>query len=574
MKDTLKKFLIKITPILIINFIFIGLHMYLLTLSPKILGQIIDYLYDQVSNYELIITSIKHLLIVSLLIIITRVVWKACVQAISRGFEKHLKCSIFNRFLEIKLDSIQNIKNGEIMSYLTKDIGELRRFGYSIANQLVRLVFTFLIAIYTMKNVNPLLTILVMIPLLITISITMVLKNYIEKSFRTSQEYFTSLSEYVQESTDAIRTTKAYAAEDYQTEEFIEKNRNLMKANIKVDMYQALLYTSIFICFGICYSITLIYGSHLVLNGIITVGALVAFAGYLELFINPMMWLPRIINRIKRAQVSYERLDKLFKLETEKLIELPEPNKISGDIEFKNFTFHYPSFTEEVLKDINLKIPENSTLGIIGTIGSGKTTLVNSILRLYDIENGKIFIGGKDINDLEVSKLRTSICFITQENFLFSNTIKNNVTLFQNETFKDNEVIDSITRAEFKEDIDKLSDGINTVIGDRGIDLSGGQKQRVVLSRSFLNKSNILIFDDTFSALDNKTEEKLLKQIKELKENKTCIIISNRISDIKDADNIIVLDDGKIVESGTHKMLLKNKKLYHNFYMQQSSKED
>ena len=198
---------------------------------------------------------------------------------------------------------------------------------------------------------------------------------------------------------------------------------------------------------------------------------------------------------------------------------------------------------------------------------------MNLLLKLYPVPNGKITIGGKDINDIPIEILRKSICYITQDNFLFSTTIKENVRLFKEE-FEEEEIKESVKNAMIHEDIEKMQNGIDTIIGERGIDLSGGQKQRLVISRAFLLKSNIIIYDDSFSALDNKTEEKVLKNVKELSKGKTCIIISNRISDIKDANKIIVLDAGQIIEQGTHEQLINQNGLYNKFYIQQSSKEE
>lgn len=213
------------------------------------------------------------------------------------------------------------------------------------------------------------------------------------------------------------------------------------------------------------------------------------------------------------------------------------------------------------------------TLGIIGTIGSGKTTLANLLLRLYPVPNGKILIDGKDINDIPVTDLRKSICYITQDNFLFSTTLKENISIFK-EGYKDEEIEDSTRKSMIYNEINEMKDGLNTVIGERGVDLSGGQKQRVAISRAFLLRSNIVIFDDAFSALDNRTEEKVIKNVEKLCKGKTCIIISNRISDIKNADEIIVLEEGKIIEKGTHEELINDNGLYKKFYNQQSSKEE
>lgn len=261
-------------------------------------------------------------------------------------------------------------------------------------------------------------------------------------------------------------------------------------------------------------------------------------------------------------------------LEKEKILMLDEgkDNLISGDIEIKDLTFNYPSNIELALNNINIKIEEGKTLGIIGTIGSGKTTLANLLLRLYPVPKGKIIIGGKDINDIQLTDLRKSICYITQDNFLFSTTVKENISIFK-EGYDNDEIENSTKKAMIYDEIKEMKEGLNTVIGERGIDLSGGQKQRVAISRAFLLRSNIVIFDDTFSALDNKTEEKVMKNVEELCKGKTCIIISNRISDIKNADQIIVLEEGNIVQKGLHEELIGEEGLYKKFYNQQSSKE-
>ena len=563
-----KKLLVPIISIITL----IAINVYLLTYPAKILGKIIDLLYDINLNKSSILNNIKLLIITSILCLIVRVVWKYLLAYTTRFLEKSLRDNLFDHFLKIKLSNIQNIKNGEIMSYFVKDIGELRGFLYRILSHGSRIVFVSIIATSAMKNVNLELTIATICPIIITAIIIIILKQYIEKSFKKSQKYFTSLSEYVQESTDAIRTTKAYSGETNQLKKFIKKNNLLKKSNIAVDIYSTLLSTSVTICLGFCYGITIIYGSNLVLNNKISIGDFVAFNGYIDMFWAPIFWLPGTISKFKKAQISYHRLDNIFSFEREnlKLEGIANKNRINGDIVIQNLKFNYPGNIDCVLDNISIKIKQGETLGIIGTIGSGKTTLMNLLLRLYPIPDNKIFINNEDLNNIDLTTLRSSISYITQDNFLFSTTIKDNISLFR-EGFEDSEIENSTEKSIISEEINNMKNGIHTLIGERGIDLSGGQKQRVVISRAFLNKSNIVIFDDTFSALDNKTERKLLENIKELVKGKTCIIISNRISDIKDADNIIVLDAGKIIEQGTHSKLLKNNKLYTKFYNQQSS---
>ena len=560
----------------LIHFIFIGLNIYLLTIPAKIIGDIVDMLYDIEANKQNIINNIYYLLGICVILLTVRVVWKYTETVISRGFERDIKVKLFERFLKLKLKDIQNIKNGEIMSYFVKDTNEIRSAVYRIISHGARIVYTFIIAIYQMASgVNIYLTIATIIPILIASYLIVKIKNQVEKSFAKAQDRFTELSEYIQESTDSIRTTKAYACEKNQLEDFIKKNRRVKQSDNTVDIYSNLLTTTVNICFGLCYSIALLFGGKLVVDGQITVGELVTFNGYIGLFVGPVSWIPPLIARIKRAQISYKRLNKVFELETEKVNvkEREIQNELEGNIVIKDLTFHYPGVMENALENISIEIKKGETLGIIGTIGSGKTTLMNLLTRLYSIPRGKIEIDGKDINDIPIEVLRENICYITQDNFLFSSTLKDNISLFKEE-YRTEEIKDSTKKAVIYDEISKMPKGIETKIGERGADLSGGQKQRVAISRAFLKNSRILIFDDTFSALDNRTAQTLLENIKQFSGEKTCIIISNKVSDVKDSDKIIVLSNGNIVEKGTHNELIQKHGLYDEFYEQQSIKAE
>lgn len=560
----------------LIHFIFIGLNIYLLTIPAKIIGDIVDMLYDIEANKQNIINNIYYLLGICVVLLTVRVVWKYTETVISRGFERDIKVKLFERFLKLKLKDIQNIKNGEIMSYFVKDTNEIRSAVYRIISHGARIVYTFIIAIYQMASgVNIYLTIATIIPILIASYLIVKIKNQVEKSFARAQDRFTELSEYIQESTDSIRTTKAYACEKNQLEDFIKKNRRVKQSDNTVDIYSNLLTTTVNICFGLCYSIALLFGGKLVVDGQITVGELVTFNGYIGLFVGPVSWIPPLIARIKRAQISYKRLNKVFELDTEKVNvkERKIKNELEGNIVIKDLTFHYPEVMENALENISIEIKKGETLGIIGTIGSGKTTLMNVLTRLYSIPRGKIEIDGKDINDIPIEVLRENICYITQDNFLFSSTLKDNISLFKEE-YRTEEIKDSTKKAVIYDEISKMPKGIETKIGERGADLSGGQKQRVAISRAFLKNSRILIFDDTFSALDNRTAQTLLENIKQFSGEKTCIIISNKVSDVKDSDKIIVLSNGSVVEKGTHDELIQKHGLYNEFYEQQSTKAE
>ncbi len=570
--DAIKKYKIQI----ILHAIFIGIHIYILTIPPKLIGNMIDLLYNLEENKQAILNITYQLLGICILFFVVRFSWKSLENYVVRGTEKDINIKLFQRFLKLKLQNIQNIKNGEIMSYFVKDVNEIRAAIYRIMTYGSRIIFTFIIAIYQMASgVNINLTIAVMLPIIVATYLVIKIKKYVETSFKKSQDKFTELSEYIQESTDSIRTTKAYACEGEQLKEFIRKNRIVRQSNNAVDVFSNLLSTCTKMCFGICYSISLIYGSKLVLDGKITIGELVAFNGYIGLFVNPVNWIPELIARVKRMQISYKRLDAIFDLEVEKINvkEHIKSDNLNGSIEIRNLTFSYPGSIDTALEDINIEIKVGQTLGIIGTIGSGKTTLMNLLTRLYTVPYGKILIDGKDINEIPIEVLRNNICYVTQDNFLFSTTLRDNISLFKEE-YDDSEIKESTRKAVIYDDIQNMPNGLQTVIGEGGGDLSGGQKQRVAISRAFLKNSRILIFDDTFSALDNKTSEKLIDNIRELTQDKTCIIISNKVSDVKNSDNIIVLDESRIVEQGTHEELMEKNGIYYEFFEQQASREE
>ncbi len=570
--DSLKKYKWQIP----IQIILMGLNIYILTIPAAIIGNIIDLFYDIEANKQIIVNNTYYLLVICIVYLLNRLIWKYLETYISRGVERDIKSKLFQRFLKLKLQNIQSIKNGEIMSYFVKDTNEIRSTVYRIISHGARTFFTFIIAIYRMASgVNIYLTFAVMIPIIIASILLVKIKKYVEISFKKAQDKFTEMSEYIQESTDSVRTTKAYSCEGSQLKDFIRKNKLVRQSNNTVDVYSNLLSTCIQICFGMCYAISLLFGAKLVLDGKITVGELVTFNGYIGLFVNPVNWIPQIISRFKRAQIAYERLDKVFKLDVEKSNTKNnlKKEKLEGNIEITDLSFHYPGVLDKALENINIDVRKGKTLGIIGTIGSGKTTLMNLITRLYSIPNGKIKIDGRDINDIPIEVLRNNICYITQDNFLFSTTLKDNICLFKEE-YEEDDIKESTKKAIVYEDIQHMPEGLKTVIGERGGDLSGGQRQRVAISRAFLKNSTILIFDDTFSALDNRTSEKLIENIRELSEEKTCIIISNKVSDVKHSDEIIVLDDGKIIERGIHEELINQKGIYNDFYEQQSTKAD
>lgn len=562
--------------IFLIEIVFLIANVYLVAIPSRIVGNMIDLLYDVESNRQLIINEIIHLVMVCGLYVFVRIVWKSIEVKMEFVLGKHVKDILFAKFLRAKIESIEGIKNGKLMALFVSDSKRVASLTTRILSTFIRLLFNFIIigALIT-KDSNILLAMVVLIPVFVVLIIIYCMRNLVSENDKRAQESFTYLSEFVQESTDSIRTMKAFSGEDVQIKEFSKKNNDVRVNNLKIIKNQNFMSVLVSLGFGISYVITLLWGSKLVIDGAMKVGDLVAFTGYLAVLCMPVYWFPWFLTRIKKVKVAVGRLDEITNLSEEDIKDFShkERGELKGDIQIKDLTYNYPGYIERVLTHINIDIKQGQMLGIIGTVGSGKTTLMNLLMKLYDVERGKIFIDGIDINDIPTQKVRNSICYITQDNFLFSASLKENINLFRDE-YKDTEIEESTKNAMIYEEVSEMQEGIHTIIGEKGIDLSGGQKQRVVLSRAFLNNSNIVIFDDTFSALDNRTEQHVLNNIKKLTKNKTCIIVSNRISDIKDCNQIIVLEQGKIVERGTHEELLKHKDRYYEFFETQAHRSD
>ena len=535
----------------------------------KIIGKIIDLYPNSSEGMHEIIKWFIIFWISIASYFVTRTLYTFFIKKYVYVVEKEIQDAIFSRFLKLKIIEMQKTKNGELMSYLTKYVKDIKNGFKSFILHFLRLIIVLVVLSIYMFQINMKLTGLIFLPIIIDGLLIFVLTERIKKIYDKSQKNYTDLSEFVQESTDSIRTTKSFNGENKKIIEFEEKSKKLKIENINLSKYRMLLYISVQICFAFCYGMTAIYGTRLVIQDTITVGEFIVFNNYILEMIWPLIWLSKLFENIKTVKVAIAKLEDLYQLQIE---ELPKTEHlICGDISIQNLNFSFDNNKkDDILKNINLNIKNGEKLGIIGTIGSGKTTLANILLKLYNINDNQVYIDNKDINEINTSELRDSFCYITQESFLFSSTIRNNVTLFNN-NFSNEEVWKSLESACLDEEVKKMENGIETIIGEKGITLSGGQRQRIAIARAFLYNQNFTIFDDSFSAIDNKTEKVILNNIREYYKDKTCIIISNRISDVKIADKIIVLENGQIVQEGTHKELLAENGLYKTFYNQQSS---
>lgn len=493
----------------------------------------------------------------------------------ARKLECYLREELFKHFQTLPVEFYQMRKTGDLLAYGINDISAIRMtLGPGLAN-ITNSIGMSIIVIFSMsQSINPKLTFYSLVPVPIIIYLMIKIGSMIRKRFTIVQENFAAISDRVQENISGIRVIKAYVQENEEVEKFQILNENMRESNIKMVRASSLLTPMMELCFGFSYMISLLYGSSLVKSNMISLGDFIAFNGYLTMIIRPIRSIGRVINISQRGMASYKRLDSIFKEKSDIVHNMGDPNlvTINGDIEFRNLTFKYKNAEEPVLKNINLKIEKGKTLGIIGDTGSGKTTLVDILLRLYNVNRGMVYIDNRDINDYNLDVLRENIGYVPQDNFLFSASVKDSIN-FSRDVYSDEEIVEATKLSAIYDNIMDFTHGFDTIVGERGVNLSGGQKQRISIARAIIKQPSILIFDDALSAVDTKTEDRILEHFKEIMDGNTGIIIAHRISAIKDADEIVVMNHGEILEQGSHEELIEKRGNYFNIFKDQYKEE-
>ena len=545
-------------------------------LIPQILRKVTDLL-------EAGLLDLKGLLKYSLLILMTgfliaagRYIWRIYIFGTSRKMEHYLRNMFFEHLLTLSPNYYNTHKTGDLMAHATNDINAVRQAsgqGIMMAVDATFLIILSMIMMAKTTNIKLTLVALATLPF-ITVTVNKFGK-VIYKRFTSVQEAFSDLTDTTQENFAGIRVIKSFVQEDLALDEFTRVNEENLDKNLALVKVSGIFHPLVQFVSSLSFLIVIIYGGRLVMLDTITLGDFIAFNNYLGLLIWPMMAVGWVVNVIQRGVASMERLNAILDEKAE-IIDRENPiplNSPRGKIEFRNVEFQYSGTKDSVLKDNNFTIEEGKTLAIVGRTGSGKTTLVNLLLRLYDIEKGEIFLDNINIKDIKIKDLRENIAYVPQDNFLFSTTIKNNIGFAFDEEISDDEAIKAAKAAEVYNNIIEFPNSFNTVLGERGVTLSGGQKQRVSIARALAKDAPILILDDSLSSVDTETEEKILNNLEELANRKTTIIISHRISTIQNADEIIVIDNGHIVERGTHDILVKNDGLYNYLYEKQLLEE-
>ncbi len=487
----------------------------------------------------------------------------------SRKIEYDLRGDLFGHLQKMSLRYFQHARTGDLMSRLTNDLNNVRDvlgpgFMYT-ANTVVAFVYV----VPMMIQINATLTVLAFIPLIVLSFATQRLSKLIHSRSQRVQEKLSDISSAAQENFAGIRVVKSYVREAYEVAKFSDLSRDYVELNMKMVIVRGVLMSSVILTIGLSVATLLWWGGRLVIEGLVTLGDFTAFNFYLAMLIWPMIAIGWVLNIFQRGAASMERLTTLKQTEPE-IRDSPSvmPMSIRGRIEFRHLTFQYDEDGPPVLKDISLVIEPGMTVGIVGPTGSGKSSLVNLIPRLYQPPEGCVFIDGRDIHDIPLRTLRDSIGMVPQDTFLFSETILENILFGVDHTSME-KVLFSSEVAQLRSNVETFPEGYDTVIGERGITLSGGQKQRLAIARAVIREPRILILDDALSSVDTHTEDEILARLKALMNGRTSLMVSHRIQTIQHADRIFVLVEGRLVESGTHKELVASGGIYAAMYRRQ-----
>lgn len=542
-------------------------------IPPKVIGALTDNISSGNATKSYILKSILLILVISTFIAFGRFMWRIYIFGTSRYIEYDIRNNFFNKLQELSTNFFNKNKTGDLMALATNDLNAVRMaLGQGVIMMIDATVLS-AATITIMLTINVKLTLLSLIPLPFVALVSLRFGKQIHKKFLKVQDSFSKLTDLVQENFSGIRIVKSFVQEAKEYEKFEKQNMDYYDANMDFVKIWGLFSPLIELIASLGFAILVGAGGMFVIYNYISLGDFITFNMYLGNLIWPMMAIGWVINVTQRGFASLERIENVMKEKPEIYDKDTEKvSSINGDIFIKNLNFKYPETKKYALKDVNLEIKKGQTLGIIGRTGSSKSTLVNLLVRLYNVEKGQITINGYDINQIPLQVLRENIGFVPQDAFLFSNTVAENINLAMEKLDMD-KIIQSSKDADVYDNIIEFKNKFETVVGERGVTLSGGQKQRISIARALVKEPEILIFDDCLSAVDAKTEVKILENLKRIMKEKTSIIISHRISAVKDADIIAVFDQGTIIQLGKHEELSRCEGLYKSIYEKQLLEE-
>ena len=509
-------------------------------------------------NFDFVLDKICLPMIIVILVIVTgRFLWRICFFGAGAKVEEDLRLRMFDRCKNLSASYYQKNKVGNLMSLFTNDLETVQDcFGWGVM-MLCDALFLGGMSFYKMVALKPLLALFSLIPLACMLVAATVIGNYMEKKWETRQEAFSQLSDFSQENFSGIAVIKAFVKEGKELSAFKKLNKHNEDVNVEFVKASTILNIAITLFIESVVCVILGYGGYLVFAGSFNAGELMEFIGYFNAIIWPVMAISELIGMKSRGQASLRRISELLSASQDvKDRDCAKPlGNARGEIEFKNLTFAYPDSEIPSLKNVSFKIEAGGNVGIVGRTGSGKTTVADLILRTYNVPDGTVFIDGNDVNDVTIESVRKNAAYVPQDNFLFSDTIENNIAFASDEVSFD-VVVRSAKLADVNGNIAEFRDGYKTVLGERGVTVSGGQKQRISIARAMMKNAPVLILDDAVSAVDTETEKKILENLRLTRKGKTTILIAHRISTVKGMDKIIYLEDGAVAAIGTHEELM------------------
>lgn len=544
----------------------------LLLIGPSYAGQIVDKVIKN-GHTELLVPFLLIMAGATLLRSVLRYLFQLDFETVSQRVIFNARQDIYNNFQTFDSEYFDKTRTGDIMTRLTGDIDAVRHFVAWVIYMIIENSLVFILGLAYMFYINATVSLLVVVCTLPTAYLATKLTTAVKPSFKKIRTQFSKLNTVVEENISGNRVVKAFAKEDYEIKKFDKVNLKYKKTNLESAKVWSKFLPPIEFFSGSLGILILLFGGYFVIKGKMTMGELVTFNSLTWMVNNPLRMSGWLVNDCQRVSASVEKIVEILDVKPT-IVNAPNAvknDKISGNIEFKNVSFKYGD--EYALQNINLKVNAGDTIGIVGPTGSGKTTLMNLLYRFYDCTSGEILIDGVNIKNIDLNSLRKNIGTTMQDVFLFSDTIEGNIAYgVPTATLED--VKFAATLADADGFIKELEEGYDTIIGERGVGLSGGQKQRISLARALIKKPSILILDDTTSAVDMETEYSIQSALKKYNNNRTTFVIAHRISSVKNATKIIVLNEGKIIEAGTHNELIAKKNYYYDVYMNQVGNYD
>ena len=535
---------------------------------PEIYGAIIDGLDPSTSatlSKAVLLDLLYDAFIVVAVLAVGRFLWRICFFCSANNTETGLRAEMFDHAKDLSQQFYKQNKVGDIMSLFTNDLETINECVGEGTLMLFDALTLGVMAIYKMAVLNWKLTLFALIPMAFLAGVGVVMCKYLTKKWDERQEAYSELSDFTQETFSGIAVVKAFVKElkELSAFKYINKhnedvNVSFVKASVLID-----LMVSLFV--GSVVTIIIGYGGWLAHKGVFSVANIVVFLSYFSTITWPVMAIAMLIEMTSRGQASMKRIAKFLDtpIDVKDREGVKDIENVKGEVEFKNLTFKYPDGDREVLKNVSFKINAGENVGIIGKTGAGKSTIVDLMLRTYNIEDETYFVDGQDVNDVSIRSLRSAFAYVPQDNFLFSDTIASNISFALGENVADKEEIVKVAKlADMDEDVAAFKEGYDTVLGERGVTISGGQKQRTSIARALLKNASVLILDDSLSAVDTKTEENILDGLRKNRKGKTTIFIAHRISTVKNLDKIILIDNGEVVDIGTHEELLERCSAY------------